>query len=81
MPDNPYVPVTISGYNTSPPPDDGSTSADNKVEWAKHTGKIGDPLKAGIEEVDDNVTDAFGNLIITTDPGQETMVIMARMYM
>lgn len=80
MADNPFSSITISGYNTSPPPDDGSTTANNKVEWAKHINKIGDPLKTGVEALDTAVSDAFGDLIITTDPGQETAVIAYRMF-
>lgn len=78
--ENPYTTITISGYNTSPPPDDGSTSNDNKVEWAKHVNKLGNPLKTGIEAADTNVAAAFGALIVTTDPGQEGIVIMNRMF-
>jgi hypothetical protein len=49
------------------------------VEWAKHINKIGDPLKTGVEALDTNVSSAFGSLIITDDPGQETAVIGFRM--
>jgi hypothetical protein len=41
-----YTSQTVSGYNASPPPDDGSASADNEITWAKHKSKIGDPLLA-----------------------------------
>ena len=41
---NPYTAVAISGYNSAPPPDDGSQSASNKLEWAKHKTKLTDPL-------------------------------------
>jgi len=50
------------------------------VEWAKHVSKLGDPLKTGVEGVDSNVSAAFGALILTTDPGQEGIVIMNRMF-
>jgi hypothetical protein len=46
-----YSSVSISGYNSSPPADDGTTSAANQVTWAKHKTKIGDPLKTGIEAI------------------------------
>lgn len=71
---NPYTSVTVSGYNASPPPDDGSTTADNKLEWDKHKTKLGDPLKTAVESVNSNVSTAFGNLIMTTDPGEETVL-------
>jgi len=41
--------------------------------------QIGDPLKTGVEGVDTNVSAAFAALILTTDPGQEGIVIMQRM--
>lgn len=40
--------VTVTGYNTSPPPDDGSQIASNKVTWAGIKTKIGDPLNTAI---------------------------------
>ena len=46
-----YSSVTISGYNASPPPDDGSTGADNQVTWAKHKDKLGDPVKTAVESI------------------------------
>lgn len=46
-----YTTVTISGYNASPPPDDGSQTAANLVQWSKHKTKIGDPIKTGVEAV------------------------------
>lgn len=59
MPINPYTSQSISGYNSSPPPDDGSQTAANKVEWAKHKEKIGDPLKALAEAVNSQAVSAF----------------------
>ena len=40
-----YPTQSISGYNATPPPDDGSQVAANVVEWDKHKTKLGDPLK------------------------------------
>ena len=39
-----YSSQTQSGYNTSPPPDDGSTGSNNLITWANTKTKIGDPL-------------------------------------
>jgi len=58
-----YTQVTVSGYNSSPPADDGSTSASNQVFWSTIKTKLGDPLKTAIEAIDDNVASA----IATTD--------------
>ena len=80
MADNPYTAVSISGYNASPPPDDGTRDSTNQLTWAFHTAKIGDPLKTGVEGVDTNVSAAFGDLVMTTDPGQETVVVMMQMF-
>ena len=75
MATNPYTSVSISGYNSSPPPDDGSQSSANQVEWQKHLDKIGDPLKTLSEGIDTNVLAAFSALIMTTDPAEETVII------
>jgi len=80
MADNPYTSVSISGYNASPPPDDGTVTSDNKVEWAKHINKIGNPLKTLAEAINTNISAAFGALVVTDDPGQESSVIFHRMF-
>ncbi len=63
---NPYSPVTVSGFNTSPPDDDGSEISTNQVEWAKHKEKLGDPLNAAIAAMDTNIAAAFGLIFGTT---------------
>lgn len=40
-----YTTQSTSGYNASPPPDDGSQSASNLVAWSTHKTKLTDPLK------------------------------------
>lgn len=64
MPINPYTSQSISGYNSSPPPDDGSQTAANKVEWAKHKEKIGDPLKTLVEAVNSQCSSAFNTVAL-----------------
>jgi hypothetical protein len=54
-----YTQVTVSGYNSSPPPDDGSTGSDNQVTWAKIKTKLSDPLKTALDSIDDNVAAAI----------------------
>lgn len=49
---NPYSQPSISGYNASPPADDGSAAASNQLEWQKHIDKIGDPLRTFMLAVD-----------------------------
>lgn len=58
-----YTEVTISGYNSSPPSDDGSQTASNQVTWAAIKTKLADPIKTALETVDDRVASA----ITTTD--------------
>lgn len=78
---NPYTSVTISGFDASPPSDDGAREAQNQVEWAKHVDKLGTPLKNGVESVDANVSAAFSALIVTDDPAQEGMIEAMRRFM
>ena len=54
-----YTQVTVSGYNSSAPPDDGSTGASNQVTWASIKTKLSDPLKTALESIDDNVATAI----------------------
>ncbi|KKM75741.1 hypothetical protein LCGC14_1387150, partial [marine sediment metagenome] len=69
MADNPFTPPSISGYNTSPPADDGTVSSANKLGWSKHKDKLTDPIKTLIETTITNNTTAFGK-VINTDADQ-----------
>lgn len=80
MAENPYSSVTISGYNASPPPDDGTQSAANQLAWEKHIEKIGDPIKTGVEGIDSATNAAFAALTMTTDPGIEAVVVCMEVY-
>lgn len=80
MADNPYTSVSISGFNSSPPSDDGAEVATNQLEWDKHLTKLGTPVKNLAEGVNTNVLAAFGALIMTDDPGQETVINAMRMF-
>lgn len=59
---NPYTAVTISGYNATPPPDDGSQVSANQVTWAKHKTKLADPIKTLAESINTNVNAAFATV-------------------
>jgi hypothetical protein len=48
-----------SGYNASPPSDDGSTAASNRVEWSKIKSKLGDPLKTLAEAINTDLVTAL----------------------
>jgi hypothetical protein len=54
-----YSSVSISGYNSSPPPDDGSTGADNQITWAKSKEKLGDPVKTAVESINSALVTAL----------------------
>lgn len=59
---NPYTSVTVTSYNSNPPADDGSAVPSNRVQWATHKTKIGDPLKTAIEAINTNVNTAIAKL-------------------
>ena len=80
MASNPYTSQSISGFNSSPPPDDGSQSSANQVEWQKHIDKIGNPLKTLAEAIDAAVLSAFGQLLLTDDPAEETVLVAAEEF-
>lgn len=46
-----YSSVSISGYNATPPSDDGSATEANKVKWSTVKTKIGDPTKTAVESI------------------------------
>ena len=54
-----YSSTTVSGYNSAPPPDDGSQTAANRVDWSKVKGKIGDPLNTFASAVNAGLVEAF----------------------
>lgn len=57
-----YTQPSITGYNASPPPDDGSSTSANELTWAKHKDKLADPIKTYAEAVDANVLAAFDRI-------------------
>lgn len=61
---NPYSSQTISGYNSSPPTDDGAQTTANQITWAKHKTKLADPIKALSEGIDSAVSTAFGKIFL-----------------
>lgn len=74
---NPYTTQAISGYNSSPPPDDGSLTDANKVAWSKHKTKIGDPIKTLAEAVNSQALSAFNRLALETWTVSTTTATMA----
>ena len=55
-----YTSQVISGYNSSPPSDDGAQTESNKITWAKHKTKLSDPIKTLAEAINTQLLTAFG---------------------
>lgn len=63
---NPYDSQSISGYNASPPADDGSVVESNRTKWATIKTKITDPVKTLAEAINTELLDAFSKLHLNT---------------
>lgn len=46
-----YTTIAASGFNSSPPPDDGSQSASNLITWSGIKTKLADPLHTEIDAI------------------------------
>jgi hypothetical protein len=70
---NQFTEPSISGYNATPPTDDGAATSNNEVEWAKHKDKLGDPLKNYSDAIKSSITTAFAlnilNAVVTKSAG------------
>jgi hypothetical protein len=55
-----YTSQTITGYNSSPPPDDGSQVSANKITWSGQKTKLSDPIKTLAEAINTELVSAFG---------------------
>jgi len=61
---NPYTQPTLTGYNASPPSNDGVEEAQNTANWTTQViGKVGDPLKDYAQAIDANVLAAIAAVI------------------
>lgn len=54
-----YSSQATSGYNSSPPADDGSTTEANKIKWATIKTKLADVLKTFAEAINTALVTAF----------------------
>lgn len=54
-----YVSILASGFNASPPSDDGAQSASNLITWAGIKSKLADPLKTQVESINTSLVSAF----------------------
>ena len=58
-----FTKPTISGYNSSPPSDDGSATSANQIFWATIKTKLTDPIKVLAEAIADEADAAFDALV------------------
>ena len=64
----PYPNTTASGYNASPPADDGSVTSANKVKWATIKTQLSDPLNV----VDGAINTALRTALNVTPTSQSS---------
>ncbi|MBS4052678.1 MAG: hypothetical protein KGZ69_15980 [Methylomonas sp.] len=69
---SPYVEPTLTGYNASPPSDDGSQTEANKVKWATIKEKLDDPIKAYAQAISSAMLAASGDRFGNTKNAQST---------
>lgn len=56
-----YTTESVSGYNATPPADDGTVSEANKLKWSTIKTKLPDPIKTALENIDSKLTTHFNN--------------------
>lgn len=54
-----YSTQSVSGYNSSPPVDDGTQTGANQVKWSTIKSKLTDPPKTALEAIDAALVSAF----------------------
>jgi len=54
-----YSTLSASGYNSSPPSDNGAQTATNLVKWSTHKTKLTDPIKALADAINTALVTAF----------------------
>jgi hypothetical protein len=70
-----YSSISVVGFNSGPPSDDGSQTEANKVTWAKQKTKLADPLKTAVESVNTALVTALdksARAITTSDAAAAT---------
>ena len=61
---NPYTNQSPANFNSNPPPNNNTQTADNQVDWQKHIDKIGTPLLNFCEGVNNATRSAFDRLML-----------------
>lgn len=70
----PYQSKSATGYNSSPPADDGSTVAANKITWAGIKSKLTDPTKTLSDAINSALRSALSVTPSTTSSTYATVV-------
>lgn len=60
---DPYSGVSISGYNSNPPADDGSAVEANRVKWSTIKTKLNDPVKTRTDDINTALIAAFAKVL------------------
>lgn len=64
-----YASQSVIGYNSNPPPDDGTKTDANKVTWAKVKSKLADPALVLAQAMNTELVSAFAlDAVSVTDP-------------
>lgn len=71
---SPYQSQSASGYNSSPPADDGSTTASNKITWAKIKSALADSVKTLADSINTQLRAALNVSPSTTSSPYTTLV-------
>lgn len=59
---SPYTSQSASGYNATPPTDDGSAVASNQVLWSTIKTKLNDPVKNLADNINSAISTAVGKM-------------------
>jgi hypothetical protein len=68
-----YSSQSISGYNSSPPSDDGTQSESNKTKWATVKTKLGDPVKSAVEAINSALVTALDQSVRSVSASDSTV--------
>src|SRR5438045_3048710 len=64
----PYSSVTVSGYASNPPADDGSAVATNQIKFSTVKTKLSDPLNTAVAAINSGISTAFGKMMGGASP-------------
>lgn len=71
-----YTSVSITGYNSNPPDDDGSQVSTNEISWSKHKTKLADPVKTAVESINTNVAAGFSSIESSVVPATTATIFL-----